>query len=126
MDGCALFHIRTQARTRVLMEMSDIRLRKNEVSGYSYNNANTLITQIERFLERQLVEHFADGMKGLASDVRNVLNEYNLTVYIKKGDVLVESSAASKHASTDKSTLKTAQDKADRQNVFHLAAIGVR
>ena len=44
MDGGALFHVRTEARTRVLTEMSEIRLHKNEVGGYSYNNANTLLT----------------------------------------------------------------------------------
>ena len=48
MDGSTLFFVRTEAITRVLTEMSEIRLHKNEVSGYAYNNANTLITQIER------------------------------------------------------------------------------
>ena len=52
MDGGALFRVRTETRTRVLTKMSDIRLHKNEVGGYAYNNANTLITQIERVLEQ--------------------------------------------------------------------------
>ena len=52
MDGGALFRVRTEARTRVLTEMSDIRLHRNKVSGYAYKNANTLLTQIKRFLER--------------------------------------------------------------------------
>ena len=44
MDGRALFRVRIEARTRVLTEMSEIRLHKNKVGGYAYNDANTLIT----------------------------------------------------------------------------------
>ena len=46
MDGGALFRVHREARTRVLTEMSEIRLHKNEVGGYAYNDANTLLTQI--------------------------------------------------------------------------------
>ena len=56
MDGGALFRVRTEARTRVLTEMSEIRLHKNEVGGYTYNDVNTLITQIDRVLDRKLFE----------------------------------------------------------------------
>ena len=80
MDAGALFRVRTKARTRVLMEMSEIHLHKNKVGGYAYNNANALITQIERVLERKLFEDSADGIKGLESDVGNVLNNYKLKV----------------------------------------------
>ena len=62
MDGGAIFSVRTEARTRVLTEMLDIRLHKNEVGRYAYNNANTLLTQIERVLERRLFEDSAGGM----------------------------------------------------------------
>ena len=113
--------------------MSEIRLHKNEFGGYAYNDANTLLTQIERVLERQLYEDSADKMKGLAIDVRNALNAYKSTVHIKKRDVLAASIAAAKRASTDNSTVKPeisnnsdAQDEADRQNFFRLAAIGVK
>ena len=133
MDGGALFRVRTEARTRVLTEMSEIRLHKNEVGGYAYKDANTLITQIERILERQLFEDSDDGMKGLAIDVGNTLNDYKSTVHIKKRDVLAASRAAAKRASTDDSTVEpeidnnsNAQDEADRQNVFCLTAIGGR
>ena len=51
MDGGALFRVCTEARTRVLTEMSEIRLHKNEVVGYAYNDANTLLTQIKRVLK---------------------------------------------------------------------------
>ena len=54
MDGGALFCVRTEAKTRVLTEMSEIRLHKNEVGGYAYNYANTLIAQIKSVFERQL------------------------------------------------------------------------
>ena len=133
MNSGALFCIYTEARTRVLTEMSEIRLHKNEVGRYAYNDANTLLTQIKRVLDRQLYEDSVDGMKGLASDVRNVLNEYKLTIHIKKRDVFAASRAAAECASTDNITVKLditnnsdAQDKADRQNVFCLAAIGVK
>ena len=46
MDGDVLLCVRTEARTRVLTEMSEIRLHKNEVISYAYNNTNTLLTQI--------------------------------------------------------------------------------
>ena len=88
MDGGAFFRVSMEARTRVLTEISDIRLHKNEVGGYAYNDVNTLFMQIERFLKIQLYKYLADGIKGLASDVRNALNEYKSTIHIKKRDVL--------------------------------------
>ena len=48
MDGGALFRVSTEAKARVLAEMSTIILHKNEVGGYAYNDATMLITQIER------------------------------------------------------------------------------
>ena len=69
MGGGALFRVRTEARTRILTKMLEIRLYKNEVSRYAYNDANTLLTQIDRILERQIFKDSANGMKGLASDV---------------------------------------------------------
>ena len=56
MGGSAHFCVRTAARTRILMEMLEIRLHKNKVGGYAYNDTNTLLTQIERVLRRQLFE----------------------------------------------------------------------
>ena len=74
-DGGAIFCIGTEARTRVPTEMLEIRLHKNKVGGYTYSDVNTLLTQIERVLERQLFEDSSDGMKGLANDISNALNE---------------------------------------------------
>ena len=75
MDSGALFRVRTEARTRVLTEMSEIRLRKNKVGGYAYNNANTLLMQIKKFLDWQLYKDSADGIKGPASNVSNAINK---------------------------------------------------
>ena len=88
MESGTLFRVRTEARTRFLTEMSDIRLHKNKVGGYAYNHANTLLTKIERVLKKQLYEHSSDRMKGLLSDVSNMLNDYKSTVHIKKRDVI--------------------------------------
>ena len=74
MDGGALFRVRTEARTRVLMEMSEICLHKNKVDGYAYSDENTLLTQIEQVLEKQLYGDSFDGMKGLAININNALN----------------------------------------------------
>ena len=86
--------------------MSEIRLHKNEVGGYAYNNANTLITQIERVLERQLLEDSADGMKWLASAVGNTIKDYKSMFHIKKRDVLAESRAAAEQAIIKDITVK--------------------
>ena len=94
---------------------------------------NALIIQIERVLERQLFKDSANGMKVLVSAVINVLNAYKSTVHVKKRDVLAASRSAAEQASTEDSTVKPeinknidAQDEADLQNVFRLAAIGAK
>ena len=133
MDGGTLFHVRMEARTRVLTEMSEIRLHKNKVCGYTYNNVNTILKQTERVLERQLFEGSSDGMKVLASNVENALNDYKSTVHIKKRDVLAALRAAAKRASIGNITVEPdinnnsdAQEKSDQQNVFRLEAIVVK
>ena len=105
MDGSTLFFVRTEAITRVLTEMSEIRLHKNEVSGYAYNNANTLITQIERVLEWQLLEDSTNIIKGMASAAGNALNNYKSMVHIKKREVLAASRAAAERDSIEDSTV---------------------
>ena len=74
MDGDTLFCVRMEARTRVLTEISKIRLHKKEVSGYAHNDVNTLLTQIEQILERKLFKDSYDGMKGLTSNISIALN----------------------------------------------------
>ena len=113
--------------------MSGIRLHNNEVGSYSYNDVNMLLAHIERVFGRQLYEDSVDRMKGLASDINNVLNKYKSTIHIKKRDVLAASRAAADRASTDDSTIDPeitdnidAQDESDQQNVFCLDSIGVK
>ena len=72
-------------------------------------------------------------MKGLTSAVGNALNAYKSTVHNKKRDVLAESRAAAEQDIIKDSTVEPeintnsdAQDEADCQNVFLLAAIGVK
>ena len=76
MEGGALFRVCSEAEARVLVEMAELVLLKNDVGGYAYNDATILITQINRVLERQLFDDSSDGMKGLASDGTNTLNSY--------------------------------------------------
>ena len=106
MDGGALFRVCTEARTRVLTEMSEILLHRNKFGSYAYNDANTLLTQIEQVIERQLFEDSSDGMKGLARENSNTLNDYKSTINIKNRDVLAESRAASNLISTNASTVE--------------------
>ena len=133
MDGGALFCVRTEASTRVLTEMLEICLHKNEVGRYAYNDANTLLPQIKRVLEIKLYKDSDNGMKGLTSNVSNALNKYKSTIHIKSRDILAASRAAAERASTNDSTVEPdiannsdAQEGADRQNVFQLVAIGVK
>ena len=113
--------------------MSEIRLHKNEFGGYIYNDSKTLLTQIEQVLERQLFKDSSDGMKGLASDKSNALNEYKSAINIKNRDVLAASKVAADLISTDVSTIEPeittnsdAQEESDRQKFFRLKAIGVK
>ena len=72
-------------------------------------------------------------MKGIASDIINVLNEYKSMVNIKKRDMLAASRLAANLVSTNDNTVKPeiknssdTQDKSTRQNVFLLTSIGVK
>ena len=101
--------------------MLEIRLHKNKGGGYAYNDANTLLTKIERVLERQLFEYSSDVMKVIASNNSNAINEYKSTINIKKRDVLASSRAAADIFSTNDSTVNLEiinnsnyQDKSDR------------
>jgi hypothetical protein len=54
----------------VLEAFMAIDLLKNEVGGYAYNDANTLVTEIERELAEQLFKDSTDGVKGLLSTAK--------------------------------------------------------
>ena len=80
----------TKARAHVSLEMADIKLHKNKVGGYAYNDAQICVTQIIRVLERQTFEDLLDGMKGLASETPNELTNMKSTVSIMRKHILQE------------------------------------
>ena len=86
MEGGALFKVRSEAKDRVLAAFAAIDIRKNEVGGYAYNDANMLVTEIERVLAEQLFEDSTDGMTRLLSTAKNTLTEYKVTSSIKRKD----------------------------------------
>ena len=49
-DDRALFHVRSDSQARVKAQMQEISIHKNDVGGYEYNAAVTLIKQINRAL----------------------------------------------------------------------------
>ena len=66
--------------------MQEISINNNDVGGYKYNAAVTLIKQINCVLEQQLFEESADGMVGLGRKTPNNLTSYQSTVAIKKNN----------------------------------------
>ena len=55
-DGRSLFRICSDAQARMKAHMQELLIIKNDVVGYEYNNAVTLIKQINLVLEQQLFE----------------------------------------------------------------------
>ena len=55
-DAGALFRVRSDAQAHVKAQMQEILIHKNDVGGYGYNSAVTLIKHINRVLEQQLFE----------------------------------------------------------------------
>ena len=132
-DGGAFFRVRTDAKARVKAQMQELSIVNNNIGGYEYNAAVTLLKQINRVLEHQLFKKSADVMVGLVSKIPNTLTRYKSNVAIKKRDVKKQSiSKAAMDSTTDSvvaqeiTTNYNAQDKADRQNTACLAAIGVK
>ena len=64
--------------------MEAIKLHKEKVGGYAYDDAQIFITQIKLGLEQDIFEYSNDGMKGLKSTGANVLTRYKADVTIKK------------------------------------------
>ena len=113
--------------------MKEISINKNDVSGYKYNAAVTLIKHINRVLEQQLSEESADGMVGLGSETLNTLTGYQSNVAIKKSDVKKQSITEAQSASSTGNILApeitmnaNAQDEANRQNTARITWIGVK
>ena len=78
--------------------MQEILIHKNDVDGYEYNAAVTLIKQINRVLEQQLFDGSDDGIVGLSRATPNTLTGYQSNVFIKKRDVKKQSIAEAKAA----------------------------
>ena len=72
-DGGALFRVQSDAQARVKEQMQEISMHKNDVGGYEYNSALTLIKQINRVLEQQLSEESADGMVRHTSTIGSMM-----------------------------------------------------
>ena len=92
-DGRALFRVRSDAQARVKARMQEISINKNDICGYEYNVAVTLIKHINRVLEQQLFEEPDNGMVGLGSETPNTLTSYQSNVAIRKSDVKKQSIA---------------------------------
>ena len=128
-----MFRVRSDAQARVKAQIQEISINNNDVGGYEYNAAVTLIKQINRVLEQQLFKYSADGMVSLGSKTPNTLTGYQSNVVIKKSDVkkqlIAEAQAARSTGNTVAPEITTnadSQDKADRQNTSRLVAIGVK
>ena len=113
--------------------MKEILINKNDVGGYEYNAAVTLIKQINHVLEHKLFEESADGMVGLGSETPNTLTNYKSNVAIKKSDITRQSIPEAQAASStinivapNITTNADAQGEADRQNAARLAEIRVK
>ena len=87
MDGGAIFSVRDYARKAVTSDMTALRLHKNKIGGYAYNDATVLCKHIDRVMERQCFEDTADGMKCLKDKTPNVLTEMKAGVVVTKAAV---------------------------------------
>ena len=103
-------------------QIQEISINKNDVSGYEYNAAVTLIKQINRVLEQQLFKESADGMVSLGRKTPNTLTSYKSNVAIKKSNNKRQSiaevqatSSTSNIFAPEITTNADAQDKADRK-----------
>ena len=132
MDGGPIFRMRNYDRKAVTADMTALRLHKNEVGRYAYNEAAVLCKQIDWVMERQCFEDTAEGMKGLKDETPNILTEMKAGVAFTKAAVLKASRDKAAAASTSSITVAPeigkddAREEADQQNTFRLAVIGVK
>ena len=127
-----MFRVRSDSQARVKAQMQEISIHKNDVGGYEYNAAVTLVKQINLVLGQHLFEESYNGMVDLGSATTNTRTGYQSNVAIKKSDVKKQSIAEAEAVSSKENivapkitTNADAQEKADRQNTSRLAAIGV-
>ena len=133
MDNAALFSVRTKAAERIRVAMEQHKLPRDDVGGYRYNHAVTLVENIEGVLEDQYFENATDGMKGLLDKTANELTNFKANVAIRAAEVKAASVAAAAAISTTGfvavphiQTNEDAQEEANRQNVFRLACVGAK
>ena len=105
MDRGAIFRVRDYARKAVTGDMTALRLHKNEVGGYTYNDAAVICKQIDRLMERQCLEETADGMKGLKDETPNFPTEMKAGVAVTKAALLKASRDKAAAASTSSITV---------------------
>ena len=122
-----------KAVEQIRVAMEQHKLPKDDVGGYCYTHAVTLVENIEGVLEDQYFENGTDGMKGLLSDTANKLTDFKANVAIRAAEVKAASIAAAAVISTTGfvavphiSTNEDAQEEANRQNVFRLACVGAK
>ena len=96
MDNAALFSVRTEAAERIKVPMEQHELPKDNVGGYWYNHALTLVKNIEGVLEDQYFENATDRMKGLLSESDNELTCFKANVAIRSPAVKAASLTAAR------------------------------
>ena len=110
--------------------METYQLLKDDVSGYEYNTAVTLIKKIDRILKQKLFEYSTDGMVGLDNKNINTIMAYKSNISIKKSHVKQQSIARAATSTVTKGSgnkpKTNAQEEADWQNTSTLTAIGVK
>ena len=119
--GGALLRVWSDAQAHVKAQMQELSITKNDVGGYEYNTAVTLIKQIKLVLEQQLFEELANGMVGLGRERPITLINFKSNIAIKKREVKRQSIAEAQAASSTINivapkitTNADAQDKEDR------------
>ena len=80
--------------------MQELSITKNDVGGYKYNAAVTLIKKINRVLEQQIIKESVYGMVVLGSKTPNTLTNFKSNVAIKKSNVKRKSIAEAAGASS--------------------------
>ena len=84
MYGWSILCVHDYAWKAATSDMTALRLHKNKVGGYAYNDAAVLCKQIDRVMEHQCFEDTADGMKGIKDETPNILTEMKAGIAVTK------------------------------------------
>jgi hypothetical protein len=136
MEEGAIFKVRFKDKELMMAAFTAIDLRKSKARSYTYNDVNTLVTEIERVLAEQLLKDSIDRMKGLLSKTQNTLTKYiaNISIKIKQKDVLADLKATAECLFVctgmiilpEITTNTYNQEETDRLITYQLAAIRVK